>query len=389
MDNTWYYAIDGVRHGPVGFDELKRLAETGGLNPLDLVWHPGFGPEWRNVSQVAGLIATPPPLKAQPPVRDAEARAVEAPVCGVCGDRPSAVRAAVNAFDHMVEVLFRQFDFVRWMSIGFCAWLAYLGSQGSANFDVFRGELSTNGMKADLDKALDALQLSAIGSTKLTAMAVALLMVIVFGLIFCQLRSRGDFMFLHRWYRPDAPITLCWTASREAGAELFKWRVYFFLIAVLLYVLDGVFAYRLVLKPYLEAGKVWDEALLLPTIACVGSVVLLTVVSEVVAHLAKAFVVPVMYWQGVTASRAWLAVFSLCNQYPFAMLSYLIFGVVCSVLAGVLFVLVGVLTCCIGFIPMILPYFGTVVLLPYYFFFRGYAVCFLNQWRADLVPASA
>ncbi len=386
MDPSWYYAIDNVRHGPVTIEELKRLVASGELKPLDLVWHPDFGPEWRNTIHVPSLMSAPPPLN---PAADRQERVDVVPVCGVCGDRPSAWGAAVQAFDRMTAVLFRSFDPVRWLSMGFCAWIAYIGSQGSANFDYFRGDVSSQGLKTDLEKVLDSLQFSSMGSAKITALAAGLAMVVVFGLIFCRLRSRGDFMFLHRWYRPDATIRFCWTESRAAGNELFKWRVYFFLIAFLLYALDGVLAYRFVLKPYLEAGKVWDQAYLIPAMACLASFVLLTVVSELVAHLAKAFVVPVMYWHGVTASRAWLSVFSLCNQYPFAMVGYLVCGMVCSVLAWIGIVLIGLLTCCIGFIPMILPYFGMVMLLPYYLFFRGYAVCFLNQWRADLVPASA
>jgi hypothetical protein len=96
-----------------------------------------------------------------------------------------------------------------------------------------------------------------------------------------------------------------------------------------------------------------------------------------------------MYWHGVTATRAWLSVFSLCNQYPFAMAGYLLCGMACAAAAWIAILAVGLLTCCIGFIPMVLPYFGMVVLLPYYLFFRGYAVCFLSQWRSALVPASA
>jgi hypothetical protein len=117
--------------------------------------------------------------------------------------------------------------------------------------------------------------------------------------------------------------------------------------------------------------------------------VLLSIGVQLVAHLAKAFVVPVMYWHGVTAPRAWLVVFALCNQYPFAVLSYLACGVVFLVMAvmgGLAFV---ACTCCIGIIPLALPYLSGVALLPVYLFFRGYAVCFLSQWRAELVPAEA
>jgi hypothetical protein len=91
----------------------------------------------------------------------------------------------------------------------------------------------------------------------------------------------------------------------------------------------------------------------------------------------------------VTAARAWLAVFALCNQHPLAVLGYLLVGLLCSLTAVLAVVAFGLLTCCIGFIPLALPYFGAVALLPVYLFFRGYAVCFLSQWRPELVPAAS
>jgi hypothetical protein len=387
MEHTWYYAINGVRRGPVSFSELRMMAQSGALNPLDLVWHPDFGPEWRNARQVQGLFEAP--RAPEPPVLDIQPEPERTPLVGVVGARPSAVEAAGQAFDRTVALLFRGFDPVRWLSMGFCAWMAYIGSQGSLNFDYLSGGTSGHDLKAELDKAIDGVLRASPGSAEIVGVIGGVALVALFAVLFCRLRSRGDFMFLHRWYRPDAAIRLCWTASREAGSELFKWRLYFFLIAFLLYALDAAMAYEHVLKPYIAANKEWSDALAAPAVACVTATVLLAFACELVAHLTKAFVVPVMYWHGVTATRAWLSVFSLCNQYPFAMAGYLLCGMACAAAAWIAILAVGLLTCCIGFIPMVLPYFGMVVLLPYYLFFRGYAVCFLSQWRSALVPASA
>ena len=45
------------------------------------------------------------------------------------------------------------------------------------------------------------------------------------------------------------------------------------------------------------------------------------------------------------------------------------------------------MTCCVGLLPLLVPYVGSVTLLPPLLFFRGYPVCFLGQWRPDLVPS--
>ena len=386
MERKWYYAVGGVRHGPVTFEELSGLVRDGKLQAIDLVWQPEFGPEWRNAGQVRALFETA--VMEAPPLVPADVQKV--PLLGVTGDRPSCLSAASQAYGRMVAVLFKPFDITRWFSMGFCAWLAYIGTQ-SVNFNGMKGEGSPALFKQQADGLLDKVS-NALAHPGLyeSAFAVALVfLTLLVGLWMCALRSRGDFMFLHRWYQPDAPILLCWRAARSAGHELFVWRVSFFVIAGLLFALDAAVAYAQIIRPYMDAGKVWRQSLVHPTVACVTAAVLLAVGTQLVAHLAKAFVVPVMYWHGVTASRAWLVVFALCNQYPFAVLGYLAYCVVCWMLAVLAILAFVACTCCVGIIPLAMPYVYGVILLPVFLFFRGYAVCFLSQWRSDLIPSKA
>ncbi len=378
MEKVWYYAEAGMQQGPVAFDELCARAASGALKPADLVWQPAFGQSWRPASQVPELFVPPP---AATPLSDV-------PLTGVPGARPSGFAAVDQAFERMSAVLFRAFDVTRWFSIGFCAWLAYIGSKSSPNFNQ-TGTASAESIKQKVDDVLRQGVAMLDDTPKLVFGATIMLIALLLGVLFCRLRSRGDFMFLHRWYRPDASISQCWWASRTSGHELFVWRVYFFMIAALLFSITAAVGYVTVVSPYIAAGYQWHEALARPTIACVTVSVLLGMAVEVVAHLAKAFVVPIMYWHGVSASRAWLAVFSLLNRYPFAVLGYLCCGMACAFFAGLVILAAGLLTCCVGFIPLLLPYLNAVALLPYTYFFRGYAVCFLSQWRSDLVPASA
>ena len=386
MERKWYYAVSGVRHGPVTFEELRGLVRNGTLQAIDLVWQPEFGPEWRNAGQVSALFeATEMDV---PPLVQAQERKV--PLLGVTGERPSCLSAASQAYDRMLSVLFKPFDIMRWFSMGFCAWLAYIGTQ-SANFNGMKGDGNPALFKQQVDGLLDKVSnaLAHPGMYEATFAVGLVFLSLLIGLWMCALRSRGDFMFLHRWYQPDASILLCWRAARAAGHELFVWRVYFFVVAGLLFALDGVSAYAQIIRPYMASGKVWGQPLMHPTVVCVTAAVLLAVAVQLVAHLAKAFVVPVMYWHGVPASRAWLVVFALCNQYPFAVLGYLAYCVIFWILAVLAILAFVVCTCCVGIIPLAMPYVYGVVLLPVFLFFRGYAVCFLSQWRSDLIPARA
>ncbi len=382
MEKNWYYAVDGVRQGPVTAEELRERVSDGTLRGGDLVWQPAFGAEWRTVEQARGFFEPP-----APPVGMPAATRPPVPLSGVNGTRPSGLEAAAQAYARVRAVLFKPFDITRWFSLGFCAWLAYIGTQ-SGNLNGL-GEGSPEAFKKQFDGLLDKLADASAHPGVVTFVVLIIVFTLLLALWMCALRSRGDFMFMHRWYRPDAPILQCWSASREAGHALFVWRVQFFFVAALLFAADGAGAYLHILRPYFEGGKVWSAALVRPTVICVTGAVLLGFAVQVVAHLAKAFIVPVMYWHGVSVAQAWQAVFALCNQYPLAVLGYLFLVMVFWIAATLAIVLFVIGTCCVGAIPLLLPYFNAVALLPVLLFFRGFPVCFLNQWRPELVPATA
>ncbi len=381
--NKWYYAFDGLQKGPITFDELRMLAASGVLKPHHLVWQPEFGDNWHRAEQVAELFATPAP---PPPPYEWRQPVAEPAFVGVDGHRPSAFKAAAHAYERVVTVLFRPFNLNRWFSIGFCAWLAYLGVGGGSSGPNFPREQKSELPKQIFDNGLEKLLVVFSDTMQLAGVVLVLAFFILFAIVLCKLRSRGDFMLLHRWYQPDTPVGECWRASRAAGHNLFVWRIGFFVVATSIFATILASGWFTLLTPYITADKSWSPALNLPAALFLSELALWLLALQVIAHLTKAFVVPIMYWHGVPAGRAWRSLLSLCNQYPFAIISYLLCGICCATLAFTLFLLFGLLTCCIGFIPMMLPYLGTVVLLPYFYFFRGYAVCFISQWRSDLIP---
>jgi hypothetical protein len=61
------------------------------------------------------------------------------------------------------------------------------------------------------------------------------------------------------------------------------------------------------------------------------------------------------------------------------------FGVLLAVVAA------GLLTCCLGFVLLLIPYVGTVVLLPISVLYRSYTIEFLAQFDPELlaVPATS
>jgi hypothetical protein len=97
MAQEWHYAKNGERHGPVTTKQLKELADSGDLQPSDLVWTEGRD-EWKPASVVKGLFSgktsrtapppslpgkTPPPVSA-PSIADAAPALWNPKALGIC-----------------------------------------------------------------------------------------------------------------------------------------------------------------------------------------------------------------------------------------------------------------------------------------------------------------
>ena len=65
----WHYTSRGAQAGPVETAELKRMAQSGQIQPNDMVWKDGM-PEWVQASRVKGLFdpAAAPEAVAMAPV---------------------------------------------------------------------------------------------------------------------------------------------------------------------------------------------------------------------------------------------------------------------------------------------------------------------------------
>ena len=50
---------------------------------------------------------------------------------------------------------------------------------------------------------------------------------------------------------------------------------------------------------------------------------------------------------------------------------------------GITIVLAGILTCCIGFLILVIPYLNSVILLPVSYTLRAYSVDFLEQFGSE------
>lgn len=273
------------------------------------------------------------------------------------------------------RMLFKPFDGRKWFVLGFCAWLANLGEGGGPNVNLRGGVPGgpSGGGSGPFDPVLDWGR-EHIGLVILVAVVV-LVALLAIGLVLTWLSSRGKFMFLDGVVRNRGAVVEPWHRFRTPGNSLFGFRVVFGLAALAVILLIGG-AGLAIAWPDIQAerfgamavaGILVGALLMTPFIVVLGIAVLLL----------EDFVVPVMYLRGVRTLAAWGIVWReiLPGNFWRIVLFYLM-KIVLGLGIAVVAIVATCFTCCLT----IIPYLGTVILLPIFVFSRSYSVYFLQQF---------
>ena len=273
------------------------------------------------------------------------------------------------------RMLFKPFEWRKWFVLGFCAWLANLGEGGGPNVNLRGGVPGgpSGGGPGPFDPVLDWGR-EHVGLVILVAVVV-LVAFLAIGLVLTWLSSRGKFMFLDGVVRNRGAVVEPWHRFRTPGNSLFGFRVVFGLAALAVVLLIGG-AGLAIAWPDIQAerfgamavaGILAGALLMTPFIVILGIVVLLL----------EDFVVPVMYLRGVRTLAAWGIVWReiLPGNFWKIVLFYLM-RIVLGLGIAVVAIVATCFTCCLT----IIPYLGTVILLPIFVFMRSYSVYFLQQF---------
>jgi hypothetical protein len=258
-----------------------------------------------------------------------------------------------RAWERMKLALFRPFDLHKWFVVGFNAFLAALAESrnGSAGW---RGRRDMS-FREFLDLPAKAWAWLTSHPGWFIGIGFLTVAAIVLGIVLLWLSSRGKFMFLDSVVHNRAEIAKPWREFRKEGDSLFLWRLVFGIVAFIIFAAFIVFFFvgaRQIYYAGLERSA--------PVLFLVGMgltfLVLLIIIGYISLFL-NDFVVPVM-----------------------AKL-YLVFVV--------LVIFAGLITCCIGWLVLVIPYIGTVVTLPIWYTFRAFSLEFLAQFGPEyrLFPA--
>ena len=286
----------------------------------------------------------------------------------------------------MKIALFKPFDLHKWFIIGFSAFLVRLteGPRGSG-YSGWREDTSFREFHDFPNKAWEWL-MSHPGW--FIGIVFIVIFLIILGITLIWLSSRGTFMFLDNVVHDRAEIAKPWKRYRTEGNSLFLWRLCFALICIGLFTSYIIFFFTTAYHLYKDS---YNEAVPVFLIVVMSFLFILTAVFVgFISMFLNNFVVPIMYKKNIKTTQAWSRFLSLLKRYPFHFILYGLILFLLAILSVIAVAVAGLLTCCVGFLLLIIPYIGTVITLPIWYTFRAFSLEFLAQFgpEYELFPPS-
>lgn len=308
----------------------------------------------------------------------------------------SVVAPIQPAIEHAKRLLFQPFALATWFTIGFCAWLAGLGQAQltwiNPQLPLSRGSQgprlpSWQGASDSWERVRDEV-LSNLHWVLPLAIALACLIAVVC-LLVVWLSSRGEFMFLHCVALGRAEVAVPWRQHAHKARSLFLFRLALGLIGGVL-MLSLLATIVVVVVQTIRQGAT-ALASLLPLLAAGLALVVIGIGFGLVAKLTRDFVVPIMFLRDGTCREAWSELLGLFAGSFHLLIIYLLFQIVLVLATGIIVLIAVVASCCIAGCLLVLPYVGTVLLLPVLVFHRAYSLYYLAQLgpQVDLFRTAA
>lgn len=276
------------------------------------------------------------------------------------------------AYELTQRILFQPFDFGKWLTIAFAAFLAGLADGTHFGFSSGYNHGSngkwqvrsvSNDMSVVRDQLLHWITVGVVGF-----LVVAVIVVV---LLFLWLGSRGRFIFIDCIVRNGGAIAEPWREFRREGNAIFLLSLG---VTAAWLCLAAIF-FLPVLIPHFR-GDALFSAVQVVYLALAGSLFAVVMLAWAVTLW---FAVPVMYRQRCSATTAIARVIGLIGSAPGAFVLYVLFALVLLVAGTLVSCVLTCVTCCLA----ALPYIGTVILLPLYVFYYAYTLCFLRQFGTE------
>jgi len=288
----------------------------------------------------------------------------------------------LNSIGRMKKALFQPFDFSKWIHVGFTAFLSGLtglsGGGGFGNPGTGMDGFNWNKFFSFPESAWLWIASNPFWSLLLLAGILFLFTLIV---ILGWISSRGKFMFLYNVVNNRDEVVKPWHEYRQQGNSFFWWQfVYTFIISAI-FILFLIYSFGIFKLIYYES---------IPTESKFGFIfglivvfVVLLVITAYISLFLTDFIVPIMYKNHISATKAWSKFISLAVRNMGSFIVYGLFILVLKIAVGVAVLFLAVMTCCVGLLLIMIPFVGSVIILPVSYSFRAFSIEYLATFGKD------
>jgi hypothetical protein len=295
-----------------------------------------------------------------------------------------------RAWERMKALLFRPFEPAKWLILALCAWLASLLEGGSGGGGGrFRPPSHGGVSPGRVFHSFQDVWLRIVegwewlrghwGLSLVVFVGVPLVLAVLLGLVWIS--SRFKLIYLDNLVRGRAVISEPWTRLARLGDSLFLFRVAF---GVVVLAVGAVLVGALVTLGIVSFAGGPRSLSITGLIVAIPLLLLLVGAVAYASLFLRSFVVPIMYRHDLGATAAWRILLSWVGTYPGVFFLYGLFVLLLFIGAGMAIAVAGLLTCCIGFVLLALPFVGTVLLLPLLVTYRYLSLEFLAQFDRSL-----
>ncbi len=204
---------------------------------------------------------------------------------------------------------------------------------------------------------------------------------VVLFIVLTWLSSRGKFMFLYNVVNDKAEVVSPWKAYARQGNSLFIWRLIYGLVSLFIVMASLYYAYLFFQNMYFNHVHFTEE--ISGILGYIFWFLILIIVFGYISLFLSDFVVPIMYKHRLSASQAWYKFMQILWPKLGYFILYGLFIFVLGILVVIAIIIFGFVTCCIGFLMLMIPYLGSVLLLPVSYTYRAYSIEFLSQFGEE------
>jgi hypothetical protein len=291
--------------------------------------------------------------------------------------RISVIDPIGQAIEHVRLMLFKPFDLSKWLVIGFCAWLAQLGQGGG-------GGGGGNGWKdyGHGGPIMETIKSSVIAHLAVIIFVAAIVIpiIIIIAVALCWLRSRGQFMFLHCVAGNKAEVAVPWNKFARHGNSLFLFRI---VLGFIGFLVIGIPIAASIFAGFTMCVTGFNPAAIIGLTGAIFVAVVVAVLFGLIAKFTTDFVVPIMSLHTESCVAGWKQCLALISGNKAQIALYILFQILIHTVIAFISLTICLVTCCCCcclLVLFVLPYVGTVILLPLIAFKRAYSFFYLRQF---------